>query len=103
MHGVEGGHEVVPIRLELETLSGRVLRLEFIDPVGSEQSVDLFQHRWAGIDACEREIRDRLEHREDIAPGAAADIGTLQPDPTIELSCNMLHRFAVGRANGPVD
>ena len=53
MHGVEGGHEVVPPGLETETFGGRVPRLEFVDPVGSEQSVDLFQHRWAGIDARE--------------------------------------------------
>ena len=103
MHGVEGGHEVVLAGLELETFSGRLSRLELVDSVGPEHPVDLFQHCRVGIDAGEKEMRYRLEHQQDIAPGAAADVRAPRLGQTFELPCDSFHRFPVGRANGPVD
>ena len=73
MHGVEGGHEVVTAGLELETFRGRAPRLDLIDHVGAEQPVDLLQHRWGGIDAGEREIRDRPEHPRDAESMRSAE------------------------------
>ena len=86
MHRVEGGHEVVTTGLEFEVLGGRPPRLEPVDSVGPEQLVGLLQHRGVGVDARQKQVRDRAEHQEGITSGAAADVGAPRQGETVELA-----------------